>query len=189
MDPTAGGRYLAGRHCRRDHHCRRQKWHAYSSSRIFNGKWVDLTQVKCLTHRNQNDTSSWHLFYVDTNDIVRQKTFTNVTNVWQDGPVNNLNIQANNKPMVGLQACWFGNLYGDSEYIHSPQFDNPNVSTTAGADSTVGMHLFVGETGETTPRRQPTETSLLTDAQIPLFNSTAGFTVRRIGRLKTTGRT
>jgi len=55
-------------------------------------------------------------------------------------------VHANKKPMVGLQACWFGNLYGDSEYTHSPQFNDPNVSTTAGADSTVGIHLFIGDT-------------------------------------------
>ena len=81
--------------------------------------------------------------------MVRQKTFTNVTNLWEDGPVNNLNITASSAPMVGLQACWFGNLYGDSEYTRSPQFDNPNISTTAGSDSTVGMHLFVGVSGKT----------------------------------------
>jgi hypothetical protein len=77
-----------------------------------------------------------------------------VTNLWEDGPINNLSVRANKKPMVGLQACWFGNLYGDSEYTHSPQFNDPNVSTTAGSDSTVGMHLFVGDTGKTVPRRQ-----------------------------------
>jgi hypothetical protein len=80
--------------------------------------------------------------------MVRQKTFTNVTNLWEDGPINNLSVQADKKPMVGLQACWFGNLYGDSEYTHSPQFNDPNVSTTVGSDSTVGMHLFVGDTGK-----------------------------------------
>jgi hypothetical protein len=84
--------------------------------------------------------------------MVRQKTFTNVTNLWEDGPINNLSVQANKKPMVGLQACWFGNLYGDSEYTHSPQFNDPNVSTTVGSDSTVGMHLFVGDTGKTVPK-------------------------------------
>jgi hypothetical protein len=100
-----------------------------------------------LTHKFQNETSTWHIFYITTDDILRQKTFTNVTNLWQDGPINGLNIKANQKPMVGLQACWFGNLYGDSEYIHSPQFGS-NVSTTAGSDSTVGMHLFIADTGE-----------------------------------------
>ena len=58
----------------------------------------------------QNDTSTWHIFYIDTGNLVRQKTFTNLTNVWEDGPINNLNLQANDKPMVGLQPCWFGNL-------------------------------------------------------------------------------
>ena len=91
--------------------------------------------------------------------------------------------------MVGLQACWFGNLYGDSEYIHSPQFDNPNVSTTAGADSTIGMHLFVGDTGKTIPRRQAFRTLLILVAQIPHFNSMAGYMVRLIGRFKITGKT
>jgi hypothetical protein len=108
---------------------------------------VDIESVTGLAYRLQNDTSTWHLFYISKADMVRQKTFTNVTNVWEDGPINKLNVKANNNPMVGLQACWFGNLYGDSEYIHSPQF-GPNVSTTAGSDSTVGMHLFIGDTGK-----------------------------------------
>jgi hypothetical protein len=114
----------------------------------------DFTSANWLAHTYQNDTSTWHLFYISTDNLVRQKIFTNVTNLWQDGPINNLNVQANDKPMVGLQACWFGNLYGDSEYTHSPQFNDPNVSTTAGSDSTVGIHLFVGDTGKAMPRRQ-----------------------------------
>ena len=121
--------------------------------------------------------------------MVRQKTFTNVTNLWEDGPINNLSVQANKTPMVGLQACWFGNLYGDSEYTHSPQFNDPNVSTTAGSDSTVGMHLFVGDTGKTVPRRQAflPRIPLITVTQTPHSNSMAGYTEKMIGQFKTTG--
>jgi hypothetical protein len=155
--------------------------YAMVSDWTFNQSMVLLTKY-------QNETSTWHLFYINSSDVVQQKIFTNVTNVWEDGPINNLNIKANNKPMVGLQACWFGNLYGDSEYIHSPQF-SPNVSTTAGSDSTVGMHLFVGETGKTMPGCQASRLSLTVVAQIRHFNSLAGYMVKMIGLFKITGQT
>jgi hypothetical protein len=150
---------------------------------------MDFTSANWLAHTYQNDTSTWHIFYISTDNMVRQKTFTNVTNLWQDGPINNLNVHANKKPMVGLQACWFGNLYGDSEYSHSPQFNDPNVSTTAGADSTVGMHLFVGDTGKAVPRRQAffPGLPLITATQTPHSNSMAGYTGKVIGRFKITG--
>ena len=102
---------------------------------------------KASTDGLQNDTATWHLFYINVNETVEQKTYTNLTNFWEPGPLNKLNVQANNKSAVGLQACWFGNLYGDSDYTNSPQF-SPNVSTTVGSDgSGVGMHLFVGDSG------------------------------------------
>lgn len=147
---------------------------------------IHLAQIFAYIH--QNDTSTWHLFYIDVEDMVRQKTFTNVTNLWEDGPINNLNVQANGKPMVGLQACWFGNLYGDSEYTHSPQFNDPNVSTTAGSDSKVGMHLFVGDTGKTISRCEASGPVPMMGAQIPHSNSMAGYTAKTIGQFKTTGR-
>jgi hypothetical protein len=139
----------------------------------------DFTSANWLAHTYQNDTSTWHLFYISTDNMVRQKIFTNVTNLWQDGPINNLNVQANDKPMVGLQACWFGNLYGDSEYTHSPQFNDPNVSTTAGSDSTVGIHLFVGDTGKAMPRRQ----AFLFPGTPPLINGHTDTSFQQYGWL------
>lgn len=50
--------------------------------------------------------AQWHLFYIDKNNFVRQKQNTNKTNIWQDGPLNRLNLTVYDAPNVGLQACW-----------------------------------------------------------------------------------
>ena len=94
----------------------------------------------------------WHVFYIDKNNLVRQKSNSNATNVWVDGPVNKLNLQANNAPMVGMQACWYGNFYGDTDYVNGssgadPHGTNPYLNNaTAGGSlaSEVGMHLWYG---------------------------------------------
>lgn len=45
-------------------------------------------------------------------------------------------------PHVGLQACWYGNQYGDATYNHSPvQGESSNYTAP---DQTVGMHLWYG---------------------------------------------
>lgn len=73
---------------------------------------------------------------------MRQKTNSNVTNIWQDGPVNKLNLTAMDTDAVGMQACWYGSFYGDADY----QGLRPTV-TADGSNATVyssdaGMHLW-----------------------------------------------
>jgi len=55
-----------------------------------------------------------HLFYIDKNNIVREKISDNNTNTWRNGPIGDLNLQAMDDPNVGLQACWYGSFYGDT---------------------------------------------------------------------------
>lgn len=88
----------------------------------------------------------WHLFYVQNQtNLVRQKTNSNLTNTWADGPLNDLNITASNTSQTGLQACWFGNFYGNADYTHSPTY-NPNDGSANGSDGTTGISFFVGDT-------------------------------------------
>ena len=47
-------------------------------------------------------------------------TLTNVSTTWQPGPLSDLNLKAHDSPSVGLQACWKGNFYGDSDYKNFP---------------------------------------------------------------------
>ncbi|KAF2113105.1 hypothetical protein BDV96DRAFT_496974 [Lophiotrema nucula] len=95
-----------------------------------------------------NGTALWHLFYIDTNNIVRQKQNSNSTNIWQDGPLNALNLTAYDAPNVGLQACWYGNYYGDSDASKFPTYSGENNTIPFSAE-THGMHLWY-PTNETT---------------------------------------
>jgi hypothetical protein len=72
---------------------------------------------------------------------VRQKLNDNTTNIWQDGPLNDLNLTVYNAPNVGLQACWYGNYYGDSDAADFPTRDGQNNTIAFNAD-TKGMHLW-----------------------------------------------
>jgi len=47
-----------------------------------------------------------------------------------------------NDSSVGLQACWYGNFYGDADYVHSP-IPGTGSNNTA-QDSVIGMHLWYG---------------------------------------------
>jgi hypothetical protein len=64
--------------------------------------------------------------------------------MWTDGPLNDVNIKALDSPEVGLQACWYGNFYGNAKYKHSPV---PGLNDTKKKNSyqTVGIHLWYGD--------------------------------------------
>ena len=57
---------------------------------------------------------------IDTDNTIKQRSNSNTTNVWVDGPINSANLQANDADQVGMQACWYGSDYGDSDYSHTP---------------------------------------------------------------------
>lgn len=88
----------------------------------------------------------WHLFYIDTNNAIRERINNNVTNLWSDGPINDLDIKAMDSPNVGLQACWYGSFYGDAQYKHSP-VPGQNETDQNNADQSAGIHLWYGDTG------------------------------------------
>lgn len=70
---------------------------------------------------------------------MRQRTNSNATNVWVDGPINKSNLKANNADQVGLQACWYGSDYGDSDYTHTPLPGNNGDTTFTDQP---GMHIW-----------------------------------------------
>ncbi|PPJ55533.1 hypothetical protein CBER1_05374 [Cercospora berteroae] len=86
-----------------------------------------------------NNASTWHVFYIDQNNTLKQRSNSNTTNVWTDGPINNLNLQVYDADMVGMQACWYGSEYGDSDYAHSPL---PNEDPSANRSAEAGMHMW-----------------------------------------------
>jgi hypothetical protein len=55
--------------------------------------------------------------------------------------LNDLNITAYDAPNVGLQACWYGNYYGDTDVSDFPTYTGENNTIPFNAD-TQGMHLW-----------------------------------------------
>ena len=50
-----------------------------------------------------------------------------------------MNLKTNNADQVGMQACWYGSDYGDSDYTHTPL---PNQNGDAKFSDSVGMHMW-----------------------------------------------
>jgi hypothetical protein len=73
---------------------------------------------------------------------VRQKQNSNATNVWEEGPLNELNLTVYDAPNVGLQACWYGNYYGDTDaanfHIHGRKFQGHGTRTEGHAHECYG---------------------------------------------------
>ncbi|KAK3701411.1 hypothetical protein LTR37_015509 [Vermiconidia calcicola] len=86
--------------------------------------------------------NTWHIFYIDKTNTIRQRTNSNATNVWMDGPINDLNLKANDATQVGMQACWYGSDYGDSDYTHTPLPDHNGPDDFKDESREVGMHMW-----------------------------------------------
>ncbi|KAK4623830.1 hypothetical protein CLAFUW4_05426 [Fulvia fulva] len=136
------------------HHTGQIRWKQLSTS----GDWLggDISEVVASNAKNNtplsavaydiNGSSTWHVFYIAKDNTIKQRTNSNVTNVWVDGPINAMNLQAMDADMVGLQACWYGNNYGDSDYDHTPL---PNENPSANTSSEVGMHMWYAKDSST----------------------------------------
>lgn len=82
------------------------------------GQWLggDISQVVAVDAKNStplsavsyvsNGSSTWHVFYISQNNTLKQRTNSNTTNIWVDGPINDMNLQVFDADMVGMQACW-----------------------------------------------------------------------------------
>ncbi len=68
-----------------------------------------------------------------------------MTNVWTDGPINDLALRPNDADQVGMQACWYGSDYGDSDYKHTPL---PNSGPKSYSNQ-VGMHMWYASDNNT----------------------------------------
>ncbi|TKA81928.1 hypothetical protein B0A55_01921 [Friedmanniomyces simplex] len=129
------------------HHSGEIRWQQLSSQ----GAWLggDVSEIVAVDAKNStplsavayamNGTSTWHIFYIDVNNNIKQRTNSNTTNVWVDGPLNLANVTANDADTVGMQACWYGSDYGDSDYTHTPL---PSQGGNAAYPNEVGMHLW-----------------------------------------------
>lgn len=116
-------------------------WSPADSTNIVATDARNATPISAVAYAMDN-MATWHIFYIDQQNYIRQRTSDNITNQWRDGPINDLKLRAMNDTNVGLQACWYGSFYGTANYSHSPI---PGTgSNTTSQDSVIGMHLWYG---------------------------------------------
>ncbi|KAF2638659.1 hypothetical protein P280DRAFT_481998 [Massarina eburnea CBS 473.64] len=78
-----------------------------------------------------NNTGWFHLFYIGKDGNMKQVSQNNITNQWEAGELNAMNLKAYDSPMVGLQACWKGNYYGDPDFLNVPGASANSSRTSA----------------------------------------------------------
>lgn len=76
---------------------------------------------------------------IDNNNMIKQRSKSNTSNVWIDEPINKERLMANDADQVGMQACWSGNDYGDCDYEHTPL---PPNSGDEKFSKLYGMHFW-----------------------------------------------
>lgn len=78
---------------------------------------------------------------IDQQNYLRQRSNGNETNVWSNGTINDLNLKVYDADQVGMQACWYGSDYGDSDYVHTPLPEDQSGSDS-GEGANTGMHMW-----------------------------------------------
>ena len=110
------------------------------------GTWTFVTQVaidaknstplSTVAYISANSVATWHLFYISEDNILKQRVQTNEsqfqTNIWDDGPLNELNLSVNDADAVGMQACYFGNYYGSLTNYNNANFSASNSTPSTG---------------------------------------------------------
>lgn len=88
-----------------------RRWNIVGPVNADTHKALNATPLSAVQHQLGNQLV-WHLFYIDENYIVRERIFTNSsttspTPIWEDGPLNQLNLKAWNSNTIGLQGCYW----------------------------------------------------------------------------------
>ncbi|KAJ9640892.1 hypothetical protein H2199_005560 [Coniosporium tulheliwenetii] len=122
------------------------KWLGGSPSEVVAYDAKNGTPLSAVAYA-MNETSSWHIFYIDKDNYIRQKSGNNHTSLWSNGTVNSLNLKAMDADSVGMQACWYGSFYGDADYAHSPSTNDGSGASSYGSE--VGMHLWYASDSNT----------------------------------------
>ena len=121
-------------------------WVGGSQSEIVASNAKNSTPLSAVAYV-QNGTSQWHVFcktlwlmeistwrqLTDDPDIgndnkLKQRSNSNTTSFWSDGPLTDMDLTVLDADQVGMQACWYGNAYGDTDYVHT---DRPSTGSTA----------------------------------------------------------
>ncbi|KAF2718068.1 hypothetical protein K431DRAFT_142310 [Polychaeton citri CBS 116435] len=122
------------------------------------GNWLggDVSEVVAVDAKNATPLSAvsysiggrsqWHIFYIDRNNTLRQRSNSNTTNVWVDGPIGDLNLKVLDADQLGMQACWYGSDYGDTDYVHTPL---PDAGPDSEFQNEVGMRMWFAKDNTT----------------------------------------
>jgi hypothetical protein len=121
-------------------------WQGGSASETLAQDAKNGTPISAVAY-SMDKESIWHIFYIDLNNTVRERINSNTTNVWREGPLSKRNLKANRADQVGMQACWFGNFYGDSSFKKSDAFNAPNSDGLP--NDQVGMRLWYASSDTT----------------------------------------
>lgn len=89
------------------------------------------------------------LIDIDATNTLRQRSNSNTTNVWIDGEINDLNLKVWDAEQVGMQACYYGDDYGDSDYIHTPLPGGEAASDSDVEAANTGMHMWYATSATT----------------------------------------
>lgn len=92
-----------------------QRWIGGNSSNTVATDAKNGTTISAVAY-TLNQTGWFHIFYIGKDGNMKQMSQSNQTNKWEPGALNAQNLKAYDSPKVGLQACWKGNFYGDSDY-------------------------------------------------------------------------
>ncbi|KAM0720683.1 hypothetical protein Q7P37_004820 [Cladosporium fusiforme] len=93
----------------------RGDWIGGSRSEIVAADAKNSTPISAVSYV-RNATSIWHIFYIDVNNRIRQRSNSNRTDVWTNGLINDMAFIAYAADLVGMQACWAGRSSLKGEY-------------------------------------------------------------------------
>ncbi|KAF2438242.1 hypothetical protein P171DRAFT_437303 [Karstenula rhodostoma CBS 690.94] len=96
-----------------------RKWVGGTSSETVAKNAKNGTAISAVAF-TLNETSYVHIYYVSKDNQVNQRILSNATNLWENGPINDMKLDVLDNPSVGLQACYKGSFYGDSDYKKLP---------------------------------------------------------------------
>ncbi|KAF1933027.1 uncharacterized protein M421DRAFT_53755 [Didymella exigua CBS 183.55] len=120
-----------------------QKWIGGGITETVASNAKNATPISAVAYV-ANATQFFHVFYVGDDNKVKQVTQTNETTstqLWTDGPLSKQNLEVSREsPSTGLQACWKGNFYGDSDYSKFPTV-NGSINDIP-FDNRLGMNIW-----------------------------------------------
>ncbi|KAF3007434.1 hypothetical protein E8E13_003539 [Curvularia kusanoi] len=127
-----------------------QKWIGGGATETVANNAKNGTAISAVSYA-ANSTQFFHVFYVGVDNMIKQVTQTNESTsaqTWTEGPLSKQNLQVySDSPSTGLQACWKGNYYGDTDYKKFPTVSG-DVNDIP-FDNRLGMNIWYASDNST----------------------------------------